>query len=567
MNWKTRQMFSDREHGIVSGLSPINMRGGGPVPLPGYQDGGVLPQLSNNYHTHPELHSHGSQQQVPGSSFRFPEDIQLFSQEGMRGGGPVPLPEYQEGGPVPSSINDQVAALAAKMGISPVEARGMILRGMVEKRGGTLSDDIINQFAQGTITLHEALAQINQAPVPKMQTGGIVPLDLFEEGDQDINQALNMMSGAVSPSLSDVGPTAPIGATETIEETVTVTEDQGSDEYQVEMQGMKNQFKELLRRYAAKLAEANGTIEQLIEQAKSVEIAFANKVAELQAKHNIEGLDETLLTEEFMQELTALIDPTIPGMQGAGVVHSQEDLIKAQKLLGELGINMSAQRFLDLPEEQRNKYVNAFTILSANRGVSSSSVGDRTKLDSLLKRREELAKEIGEAARSSYTSYGGSSVGHYQKALSAGKRAELEAMDQVLADQINTEKSLLSNARGSGVSSMGKLPARVIEDIYGNKGDLSASYEDMIDALKKSGTATKLDLVDVMFMERYQQMPPDQAAYQGTKTIQGQTVTFPEFYASTRKQALKNVDKVPESTYENRKIAALKKIFRLWNNA
>ena len=39
MNWKTRQLFSDREHGIVSGLSPVNMTGGGAVPYPSYQDG------------------------------------------------------------------------------------------------------------------------------------------------------------------------------------------------------------------------------------------------------------------------------------------------------------------------------------------------------------------------------------------------------------------------------------------------------------------------------------------------------------------------------------------------
>ena len=41
MNWKNRQMFSDREHGIVSGLSPVNMAGGGSVPIPGYQNGGI----------------------------------------------------------------------------------------------------------------------------------------------------------------------------------------------------------------------------------------------------------------------------------------------------------------------------------------------------------------------------------------------------------------------------------------------------------------------------------------------------------------------------------------------
>ena len=42
MNWKNRQMFSDREHGIVSGLSPINMMGGGSVPMPGYKHGGLF---------------------------------------------------------------------------------------------------------------------------------------------------------------------------------------------------------------------------------------------------------------------------------------------------------------------------------------------------------------------------------------------------------------------------------------------------------------------------------------------------------------------------------------------
>ena len=45
MNWKTRQMFSDREHGIVSGLSPVNMVNGGSVPIPGYQYGGLALDL------------------------------------------------------------------------------------------------------------------------------------------------------------------------------------------------------------------------------------------------------------------------------------------------------------------------------------------------------------------------------------------------------------------------------------------------------------------------------------------------------------------------------------------
>ena len=54
----------------------------------------------------------------------------------------------------------------------------------------------------------------------------------------------------------------------------------------------------------------------------------------------------------------------------------------------------------------------------------------------LRKEREELAKKIGEAARDSYTSYGGSSIGHYLGALNAGKRAEVEALDKIYADEV-----------------------------------------------------------------------------------------------------------------------------------
>ena len=138
----------------------------------------------------------------------------------------------------------------------------------------------------------------------------------------------------------------------------------------------------------------------------------------------------------------------------------------------------------------------------------------------------------------------------------------------MIADEIAAEQALLSaTSRYGGASSMGRLPAALIEDIYGDTGDLSAAYEDMIDALKKGGKQADLGLVDVMFMERYQQMPPDQTAYQGTKDIEGQLVTFPQFYALTRNQIINKLDKEPTIDYEARKIEALRRIFRLWINA
>ena len=165
MNWKARQLFSNREQGIMSGLDPIPMMGGGSVPYPGMQEGGPVP----------------------------------------------PAPEEP-------SIEERVAAIAAQQGISVPEARGQLLQATAAQQGVSLSPEVIQQFSVGLISLHDALAQ----GIPKMQTGGMVGMDLFEEGDQDVNEALNMMATVANPEVPDMPATN--GAT-VVEK--TVTEDQG----------------------------------------------------------------------------------------------------------------------------------------------------------------------------------------------------------------------------------------------------------------------------------------------------------------------------------------------------
>ena len=254
MNWKTRQLFSDREHGIVSGLSPVNMMGGGSVPMPGYKIGGTVPKEP--------------------------------------------------------SIEQRVAELAAQQGISVPAARATILKQMIQEKGLTLSDEIINQFATGLITLHDALAQA--VGPPKMQGGGLA-LDLFEEGDEEINEPLNMMAQAVSPSLSDVGPT------ETVEETVTVTEDQGP----TDVSALKEAFQELAMKAvdAAKDAIAQGaSVEQvqgpLQERLMMIDEQYRQK----------SGTQDTILTEEFLIQLGSLTDISaeVVSMQDGGEVPLRE---------------------------------------------------------------------------------------------------------------------------------------------------------------------------------------------------------------------------------------------------
>jgi len=261
MNWKTRQMFSDREHGIVSGLSPVNMMGGGSVPIPGYQNGGLA--------------------------------LDLF-----------------EEAPEEPSIEQRVAELAAQQGISVPAARAMILKQMIQEKGLTLSDEIINQFATGLITLHDALAQA--VGPPKMQGGGLA-LDLFEEGDEEINEPLNIMAQAVSPSLSDITPT------ETVEETVTLTEDQGP----TDVSALKKAFQELAMKAvdAAKDAIAQGaSVEQvqgpLQERLMMIDEQYRQK----------SGTQDTILTEEFLIQLGSLTDISaeVVSMQDGGEVPLRE---------------------------------------------------------------------------------------------------------------------------------------------------------------------------------------------------------------------------------------------------
>jgi len=230
------------------------------------------------------------------------------------------------------------------MGISSVEARAMILRRMIQAKGVTLSDEVINQFATGLITLHDALAQA-MGP-PKMQAGtGLeeaMSIDLFQQGDEEINEPLNMMAQAVSPSIADITPT------ETVEETVTVTEDQGP----TDTENSKSSFRKLAIQVVVDankllIQEDYMNIEEVEQQVKE-NLTIIDEQYRLQT-----GADDTILTPEFLDQLdqmmrnagdefdaipgmkegtdekTAAVWDLIAGLQGKGVAPAKiEEIIK-----------------------------------------------------------------------------------------------------------------------------------------------------------------------------------------------------------------------------------------------
>jgi len=248
----------------------------------------------------------------------------------------------QEGGPVPPvpeepSIEEQVAKLAKLKGISVPTARGQLLEATAAQQGMSLPPDVINQFAVGLISLHDALAQGTQNQesqqnernlaqqeqlfFPGMQTGGMVGMDLFEEGDQDVNEALNMMATVANPEVPDMPATN--GAAPMMEETVEVTETITED------QGPNNDFKSAVRDLKATFTKE---IDSYIEQAgvenigkyfKSMNVAYNNQLNNLRKQFKVEILDpeDQLFTPEFLAEFEE-----IPGMKSGGISMTQEEL-------------------------------------------------------------------------------------------------------------------------------------------------------------------------------------------------------------------------------------------------
>ena len=283
-------------------------------------------------------------------------------------------------------------------------------------------------------------------PYPGMQIGGVVPhTQLFEEGDNELNEALNMMATVANPEVPDMPATngaAPM-MQETVEVTETITEDQGPNDFKSAVRDLKEIYKTEIRNY---ISEAG--MEGIDRYLKRMDVSYNNELNNLRKQFKVEILDpeDMLLTEEFIAEL---MGASIPGMDDGGVVMTQE---KLNELFGKDRFLLSDWEKLD-PSLQE-VWLNKAQIAKIEQDMSTSSSIDMTALNNLLQERRNLSKDIGEAARSGYASIG-STGGHFLGARSAGRKAELSARDAALADEIGLQKALLTaQAGGKGVGGL-----------------------------------------------------------------------------------------------------------------
>ena len=267
-------------------------------------------------------------------------------------------------------------------------------------------------------------------PYPGMQVGGVVPQpQLFEEGDAEVNDALNMMASVAKPDVPDMPMPMMDEKVEVREE---ITEDQGPDGFRMAVDDLKATFKSEIDNYISKAG-----VENIGKYLKSMSVAYNNQLNNLRKQFKVDKIDpeDQLFTEQFLAEFMT----DVPAYKHGGVHLDQAQL---DELFGK-------GKF---PLEEWNKYspdIQEFLLRKSQiakleqDAASATPQVDLSKLEALQAERRGLAKQAGSVASSAFATTG-SDAGELLGKINAGRAAELGAMDTALADEIAVAKALVT---------------------------------------------------------------------------------------------------------------------------
>jgi hypothetical protein len=317
--------------------------------------------------------------------------------------------------------------------------------GIVQMMGGGMTPYPTHVMPDGTVmpgATHGAGYEI----------GGMVGTELFEEGDSDINNALNTMASVSNPEVPDMpasnGMALPSG--EMVAEEMTM--DQGSG-YEEDVMQLKDQFKNEIRSYVSQA----GTTD-IGQYLKNIRVAYNNQLNKIKEKHNVTETfpSDELITEDFLAELSSgsEMPNELPGYDNGGEVELTQEELDAMFGPGRMPLENWKKKSDRVKRELKNK---AMLVRLAQPQTQTTSAGlDRSALDALMQERRENAKRLGAAARAGYSSTQ-SRLLHHDSAKKAGEAAEAMAMDKIIADQISQEQSLLgaqARATGKGIGGL-----------------------------------------------------------------------------------------------------------------
>ena len=324
MSWKNRKLFNNLPQGIVSGLEPI----------PRYKEGGFV--NPRNY--------------IGGGTVEYPI--------GMEAGSLVPKENFMERG-----INSMLESLGIETDVNKVrqnkrdkaerkiradiEANNFVKNLMAEYMDGTKTGgdfikeyggigdlklryiekkypDVYEDFYSNQLGLKSKLNRATETfdQAIGMEAGALVP-EVFESGDQQINEALNTMISTTMPT-SDAVPSMAIeeptgDVAEIIPETTTGDSSSKESLFIAELNEQKKVLQDTIEKVVAEKTQEGLdpiTLEsQITDFITKADSLFKRKVTEIANKLNVEVMPEqvTLLTDDFSTKLETMF-PSIAAL-------------------------------------------------------------------------------------------------------------------------------------------------------------------------------------------------------------------------------------------------------------
>ena len=283
------------------------------------------------------------------------------------------------------------------------------------------------------------MVQGGYVPYPAMQVGGVVPqTQLFEEGDNELNEALNSLASITKPDVPDMPMPKMEEKAEVKEE---VTEDQGPSNFRAAVTKLKDTFIKEIENYIEQAG-----VQNIGRYLKSMSVAYNNELNNLRKQFKVDKVEpeDQLFTEQFLAEFMT----DIPGMQSGGIVLTQEQL---DELFGEGKFPLSEWN-KEKPEMQQFLLRRARIAKLEQDEATTGSQIDLSRLEELQEERRGLAKEAGRAARANVATVGSPS-GRYLAGLAAGRAAETAALDKAIGSEMDIAKAILNAQARTGTTS------------------------------------------------------------------------------------------------------------------
>ena len=265
--------------------------------------------------------------------------------------------------------------------------------------------------------------------------GEIMPMQLFEEGDQDINMALNNMAGMTNPSIEQIKDTEmPLVGDE-------MTMDQGPASFEDALFMLKQEFYDEISSFVSTTKD----MKEIENYLQGMNVTYSNELDKLKKEFDIVEVhpDEELLTPGFVQELQNML--TAPEIQGGefigmapgglvGMINSQEDLDK-------YGITIPWQYWQTLDEDKKERWIESALVSQvgvASKGTTVKNAAGED-VDPVMERVNQIIRERRKLARRSaempLTKQGG--FGGFAEQMNAYRANQATAEEKVLADEMD----------------------------------------------------------------------------------------------------------------------------------